>query len=187
MLASSCLRGVHSWQRPTLPPIALKHMRNGSLSSAVSFGQRLCRSSVRAPGTFSRHCMAASVPSDMDTRPESDGVLNSAKEKARPDSVDGMLPAQRLDLDAQSQAPGLPGSLPQNSEKIEEEMFEYSWEDCSRESPVLTSQVRILTWNTLADGLAQHGDFVKVSLVIALTLWELLHRSCPSSSLGLTA
>jgi hypothetical protein len=35
------------------------------------------------------------------------------------------------------------------------------WDNCANTSE-LQGTVRVLTWNTLADGLAQHGDFEKV-------------------------
>eukprot|EP00243_Klebsormidium_subtile_P010882 TRINITY_DN5960_c0_g1_i1.p1 TRINITY_DN5960_c0_g1~~TRINITY_DN5960_c0_g1_i1.p1 ORF type:complete len:339 (+),score=33.97 TRINITY_DN5960_c0_g1_i1:172-1188(+) len=162
MLSFSCLRGAQSWQRPTLPPSAVKHMRNQALSSAVVFSKTLRSISVRAPGTRFKSCMAANVPSDMGTQPGSDQALNAAEEKVRLYFVDGVVPAQRLKLDAQTQSLGVAESLAQKSNVPDEETFEYSWDDCLRESPAQTSQVRILTWNTLADGLAQHGDFVKV-------------------------
>ncbi|GAQ84331.1 CCR4-NOT transcription complex subunit 6 [Klebsormidium nitens] len=106
--------------------------------------------------------MAASVPSDMDKQPELDQALNAAEKKVCAHLVDGVVPAQRLNLVAQSHSPGMPDSLFQNEGEVKEETFKYSWDECRRDIPALTSRVRILTWNTLADGLAQHGDFVKV-------------------------
>ncbi len=38
----------------------------------------------------------------------------------------------------------------------------YAWDVCTTGAFTPEDTIRILTWNTLADGLAQHGDFEKV-------------------------